>query len=157
MTQKLIAITPQIWVDAEIAAEIQWLNSRGVRTEGSCSGHGKAPPNAIIKPSSAARARELGYEPVCVDGIWGIELDGEDFNGDETHWHGCWRVHHVCCVAQVERLAQVLAETCHYGGGCVVCGNTPRQGHKDNCIIGQELRHLVGRGNDEEDNPTVAG
>jgi hypothetical protein len=52
-----------VWVDDDIAAEILWLNRQGVRTVGSCSGHGQTAPSALIRNSSAGRAEELGYAP----------------------------------------------------------------------------------------------
>jgi len=30
--------------------------------------------------------------------------------GYGTHWHECWREHHGCCVAMVERLEEELAK-----------------------------------------------
>lgn len=79
---RTIAITQEIIVDSEIADEIQWLNSRGVRTEASCSGHGEYPPHALIKPSSVARATELGYIPLVGPGeLFQIELCGDSFVG----------------------------------------------------------------------------
>jgi hypothetical protein len=60
---KEIGIIQRIVVDAEIADEIEWLNEQGVRTEGSCSGHGEELPTAMITPSSVERARKLGYMP----------------------------------------------------------------------------------------------
>jgi len=78
--EKEITIRQRVTVDAEIADEIAWLNEQGVRTEACCSGHGQEPPHALIKPSSASRAEELGYSvdwdahPPLVK----IELMGKD-------------------------------------------------------------------------------
>ena len=73
-----VTITQQVEVDADIADEIVWLNEEGVRTEGSCSGHGEAWATALITPSSAEKARELGYEPSYIDelGLFTINLGG---------------------------------------------------------------------------------
>ena len=79
MNQEII-IEQRISVDAEIADEIRWLNSRGVHTESSCSGHGQLVPSAAIAPSSVERARELGYEPIFDSDVWTIELRGDDFD-----------------------------------------------------------------------------
>ena len=79
MTTTEIVITQRITVDSEIADEIVWLNANDVRTEGSCSGHGIVKPTALIKPSSADKARELGYTPWLVDdlGLYEIKLRGQ--------------------------------------------------------------------------------
>ena len=71
-----VTITQQIKVDAEIADEIVWLNQEGVRTEGSCSGHGIARPTAMIKPSSVEKAKQLGYTPWHIEdlGLFEIKL-----------------------------------------------------------------------------------
>ena len=76
MTQ--ISIERRIEVDDEIAGEIRWLNRQGVITEGCCCGHGKEQPSAMIRPSSAKRARELDYIPwYCEDvGLYEIQLKG---------------------------------------------------------------------------------
>jgi len=73
-----VTITQRLEVDAEIADEIVWLNEQGVRTEGCCSGHGETLATAMIKPSSVARAKELGYAPWhIVDlGLFEIKLHG---------------------------------------------------------------------------------
>jgi hypothetical protein len=73
-----VIITQRITVDSEIADEIVWLNANGVRTEGSCSGHGITKPTAVIKNSSAVRARELGYQPWFIEdlGLHEIKLRG---------------------------------------------------------------------------------
>jgi hypothetical protein len=62
-----------------VAKEIQWLNAEGVRTEGSCCGHGNTPAVATIKPSSAQRAKELGYDPEYQNdiGLFSIILRSE--------------------------------------------------------------------------------
>ncbi|HJW74820.1 MAG TPA: hypothetical protein VJ787_04010 [Thermoleophilia bacterium] len=78
-TEKTIQITQTITVDACIAAEIVALNAAGVRTVGSCCGHGKGPSLALLAPSSYARAQELGYYPQWVGnaddtGCWGISI-----------------------------------------------------------------------------------
>ena len=74
-----VTITQSILVDADIADEIVWLNEQGVRTEGSCSGHGMDLPTAMIKPSSAEQAKELGYVPWFVEdvGLFEIKLRGQ--------------------------------------------------------------------------------
>jgi len=59
-----IEIVQKIKVDRCIAEEIKWLNAQGVRTEGCCCGHGNGVPEAMIKPSSVSKAKELGYNPV---------------------------------------------------------------------------------------------
>lgn len=71
-----IEIIQCIRVDRCIAEEIRWLNAQGVRTEGCCCGHGKAPATAMIAPGSAERATALGYEPVYKAdvGLWEIRL-----------------------------------------------------------------------------------
>lgn len=74
-------INKKVAVDACIADEIQMLNSKGVRTIGSCCGHGKAgqvveytngfgfwktyeyPPHVLIEKESDMLARKLGYSP----------------------------------------------------------------------------------------------
>lgn len=68
-------------VDACIADEIQMLNNKGIKTLGSCCGHGKAgqiveytngfgdwkshehPPHVLIVKKSNELAQELGYKP----------------------------------------------------------------------------------------------
>ena len=79
MTTTEVVISQRITVDSEIADEIVWLNANGVRTEGSCSGHGIVKPTAMIKPSSADKARELGYTPWLVEdlGLYEIKLRGQ--------------------------------------------------------------------------------
>ena len=57
MTTTEVVITQRITVDSEIADEIVALNAAGVRTEGSCSGHGITKPTAMITPSSAEPAQ----------------------------------------------------------------------------------------------------
>ena len=88
-----ITITQRISVDAEIADEIVWLNQQGVRTEGSCSGHGSAKPTAMIIPSNAKRAEELGYAPRYCEGpgYFEITLQGTDYpwpNQQVKGWEG---------------------------------------------------------------------
>lgn len=58
--QVKITIPRYVMVDATIAPEIALLNRIGIETEGSCQG---PPPTAMIRPSSAERARTLGYDP----------------------------------------------------------------------------------------------
>jgi hypothetical protein len=65
-TEKTIQITQTITVDACIADEIVALNAAGVHTLNACCSHGRGKSVALIKPSSADRARELGYFPVRV-------------------------------------------------------------------------------------------
>ena len=77
-----VIITQKIKVDDCIAKEIVWLNAVGVSTLGCCCGHGTSQPDAIIKPSSKERARELGYNPYFnanygFDGEWVIELKSQ--------------------------------------------------------------------------------
>lgn len=70
-----VVIEQRVKVDACIADEIVSLNKNGVRTEGSCCGHGKSPATALILPSSQQRARQLGYEPKYHDsGLFEIQL-----------------------------------------------------------------------------------
>ena len=78
--EKRITITQSIIVDAEIADEIKWLNEQGVRTESSCAGHGGYLPHALIRPSSADLARELGYSPEydSQSGLFRVDLLGRD-------------------------------------------------------------------------------
>lgn len=58
--QVQVILTRRVWVDNAIATEIVWLNSQGVVTRACCQG---PPATALILPSSASRAKELGY--VC--------------------------------------------------------------------------------------------
>jgi hypothetical protein len=83
-----IEITQRIKVDKCIAEEIKWLNSQGVRTEGSCCGHGKSYSQALIKPSSVNKAKELGYNPIYLDnvGLWEIKLKGENNVSRRKRW-----------------------------------------------------------------------
>lgn len=76
--QVTVAITQRINVDAGIEDEIAWLNSEGVRTEGSCRGDDNTPPHALIKPSSVEKARLLGYLPRYMEelGLFEIRLHG---------------------------------------------------------------------------------
>ena len=69
-----IIISQKVRVDKCIAQEILWLNSHGVRTENSCCGHGQNEPAAIIRPSSSKRAKELGYNPVFLQGVGNWEI-----------------------------------------------------------------------------------
>ncbi len=57
-----ITIERRVSVDSCIANAIVELNRQGVYTTGCCCGHGKGPPTATILPSSADRAKELGYD-----------------------------------------------------------------------------------------------
>lgn len=34
-----------------------------------------------------------------------------DANTIQTHWFGCWREHHDCAVAMVERAAELIGPT----------------------------------------------
>ena len=70
-----------VTVDACIADEVQMLNNEGIKTLGSCCGHGKAgrivehtngfgdwkshehPPHVLIDNKSSELALELGYKP----------------------------------------------------------------------------------------------
>jgi len=78
MRTQTVLITQQIIVDSEIADEIVWLNANGVRTESSCSGHDKSKATAMIKPSGAERAQELGYQTQYIEdrGLFEIKLRG---------------------------------------------------------------------------------
>jgi hypothetical protein len=69
-----IEITQRIKVDACVANEIKRLNSLGVRTEGSCCGHGQQKPSAIIRPSGVKTAEELGYVPVYREDTGNFEM-----------------------------------------------------------------------------------
>ena len=80
LPEQEIIIEQRISVDIEIADEIRWLNKMGVRTEGSCSGHGQLAPSAVITPSDVGYALQLGYVPVFDNDIWVIELRGEEFD-----------------------------------------------------------------------------
>lgn len=70
-----IEITQRIRVDQCIAEEVRQLNAQGVRTEGCCCGHGESRPHALIRPSSAARAAWLGYDPRYRADIGLFEID----------------------------------------------------------------------------------
>jgi transcriptional regulator with XRE-family HTH domain len=75
-----VDLVRRVSLDAVITPEIVWLNVAGVVTEASCQG---PPPTALIRPSSAARARELGYEPELLDtGLFQIRLKSR-VDGDE--------------------------------------------------------------------------
>lgn len=67
-----ITLTRHVMVDAAIAPEIVWLNSQGIETAGCCAG---PPATALIMPSSAERARELGYEPEYREAIRLFEIE----------------------------------------------------------------------------------
>ena len=85
-----------------------------------------------------------------------------------THYQGCWRYssHHACCVVRVEKLQATIAnlhdelsvvmeskdlrisaledvlreaQYATVDGACVYCGETVRNGCKDNCIIANVL------------------
>jgi hypothetical protein len=79
-TLKTVTITPKpfdVKIDACIADEIVWLNEQGVYTAGSCCGHGKDKPTALINVNhgSIQRAIELGYDPKPYTMmLWEIEL-----------------------------------------------------------------------------------
>lgn len=72
-------------VDACIAEELVFLNSKGVRTVASCCGHGKYYPKALILSSSGRKAKELGYFPIYFtskhfdSGILELPLKGKKF------------------------------------------------------------------------------
>lgn len=70
-----ISLPRRICVDAQIAAEIQWLNLVGAYTEASCQG---PPPTALIKPAYRIRAEQLGYKPEYQEdtGLWLVCLKG---------------------------------------------------------------------------------
>lgn len=71
----------QVLVDACIAEEVQELNNKGIKTVGSCCGHGNAgrpvtyengfgvwktyelPPHVLIDKDSKSLAEQLGYRP----------------------------------------------------------------------------------------------
>ena len=80
-TNRRVVIQQEITVDSCIADEIVELNRLGVRTEGSCCGHGKGFPAALITPSSAEKALKLGYEvtagPCSRGGFCEIKLKSE--------------------------------------------------------------------------------
>jgi hypothetical protein len=79
-TLKTVTITPRpftVKIDECIADEIVWLNKQGVYTAGSCCGHGKDKPTALIHVNhgSIQRAIELGYDPKpYTPMLWEIEL-----------------------------------------------------------------------------------
>jgi hypothetical protein len=77
-----IEIIQKIRVDRCIAKEIQWLNAQGIRTEGCCCGHGKSYPEALIKPSSIFKAKELGYIPIPYPNSEYFEIE---LKSDEAH------------------------------------------------------------------------
>jgi len=65
-----------VWLDAQIATEVVWLNQQGVITESSCQG---PPPTALIRPSSVEGATRLGYKPVYQEsGLYEIALKSQD-------------------------------------------------------------------------------
>lgn len=67
-----VTLPRRFFIDAPIAREILWLNEQGIVTEWSCKG---PPPTALIRPSSAAHARVLGYHPELQDkGLFEIAL-----------------------------------------------------------------------------------
>lgn len=70
-----ITVSRRIFVDAQLAPEIQWLNLEGVYTESSCQG---PPPTALIIPSSKRKAEEMGYIPKYQEdvGLYQIRLKG---------------------------------------------------------------------------------
>jgi hypothetical protein len=91
-TEKTVQITQTITVDACIADEIVALNAAGVHTLNSCCGHGR-PSVALIKPSSADRARELGYSPVRIGegsaDVWEIVIGEGRISGASRHGDAC--------------------------------------------------------------------
>ena len=68
-----VTLTRRVMVDAAIAPEIVWLNAQDIETVGCCDG---PPPTALIMPSSANQARQLGYKPIYREsaGLFEIEL-----------------------------------------------------------------------------------
>ena len=70
-----ITVSRRIFIDAQLAPEIQWLNLEGVYTESSCQG---PPPTALIIPSSKRKAEEMGYKPEYQEdiGLYKIHLKG---------------------------------------------------------------------------------
>lgn len=80
-TDRRVIIQQEITVDSCIADEIVELNRLGIRTEGSCCGHGKGRATTLITPSSMNRAIELGYEVTtdprsCASALCEIRLKG---------------------------------------------------------------------------------
>lgn len=76
-----VTLARKVFVDAAIAAEIVWLNSQGVVTEGCCKG---PPPTAMIVPSSVGKALELGYIAQPCAGLYEIILKSEVKNSPLT-------------------------------------------------------------------------
>lgn len=51
-----------IYVDKCIAKEVARLRDMGIRTLGSCCGHGKLEPSIVVDERDDGRMEELGYE-----------------------------------------------------------------------------------------------
>lgn len=68
-----VTLPRKVFVDATLAPEIVWLNESGIETVSSCLG---PPATALIAPSSACKAKELGYTPLYMEdvGLFQIEL-----------------------------------------------------------------------------------
>lgn len=67
-----VTLAHRIMIDAAIAPEVVWLNSQDIETAGCCAG---PPPTALIMPSSAEGARQLGYEPKYRNGVGLFEIE----------------------------------------------------------------------------------
>lgn len=67
-----VTLSHRVEVDAVIAQEVVWINSQGVVTVSSCQG---PPATALILPSSAKRALEIGYFPVYQEDIGLFQFD----------------------------------------------------------------------------------
>lgn len=66
-----VTLPRRVFVDATIAVELVWLNESGVETRGCCTG---PPAVAMIIPSSACRAKELGYAPLYMEDVGLFEI-----------------------------------------------------------------------------------
>jgi transcriptional regulator with XRE-family HTH domain len=90
-------ISQVIEIDRCIAAEVRWLNQRGVHTRSCCCGHGEQPPSALIYARSLDRARALGYEPRPTDTYHEITLRSGDAGVARIEDHRPHRATEMSC------------------------------------------------------------
>lgn len=89
---KIIEINGRWWrIDACIADEVQLLNSRGIRTIGSCCGHSKFPGRIILSlvdENTVLNARAMGLKPHESDypskGCWVIDVHAR-YDDDDNY------------------------------------------------------------------------